>query len=155
VHIAQTEVEAFALSRKFLMEKVFVKYPEIFKDISEQSRIRYTHNIKNEILVHKNLHIEMVNKRATYNNINIEQKHDLNANIEDIDGDEKVLPRKKKSGDHTSMIHQRLRERILSVECEMRGIGSSLKNFLNVVDEDFNTLIANTRKMKLNQDKLH
>ena len=94
MHIAQTLVEGFSLSKKFLMGKVFPKYPEIFDDISEQSRMRYNRTIKDEILRHKNLHIEMVNKRASYNNINIQYKENQSKHEEDNSTVEMLRPLK-------------------------------------------------------------
>ena len=41
VYCAVSEVEAFALSKKFLVGKIFQKYPTIFKEIREDSRYRY------------------------------------------------------------------------------------------------------------------
>ena len=69
VHVATTEVEAFALSKKFLMRKVFPKYPDIYREIKDDSKYRYNSSIKDEIMKHKYSHIEVVNKRSTYNNI--------------------------------------------------------------------------------------
>ena len=69
MHVAQTNVEAFALSKKFLMGKVFPKYPNIYRDIRSESKTRYQANIKEKIMLHKQSHIEVVNKRSTYNSI--------------------------------------------------------------------------------------
>ena len=69
VHVAHTEVEAYSLSKKFLMGKVFPKYPNIYREIKEESRYRYNSQIKDDIMKHKQAHIEVVNKRSTYNNI--------------------------------------------------------------------------------------
>jgi len=74
VHIATTEVEAFALSKKFLMRKVFPNYPQIYKEIRDDSKYRYNSQIKDEIMKHKMSHIEVVNKRSTYNTLNIRHK---------------------------------------------------------------------------------
>lgn len=106
-------------------------------------------------MLHKNLHVEMVNMRATYNNIKIEEKPDSLKNIGEIDSNDVAFIPKSNDGTATSRIIKQLRERIYNVEAEMTSIGSSLHNFLNVVDEDFRTLIENTKKMKVNQDKLH
>ena len=69
VHVAISDVEAFALSKKFLMGKVFPKYPSIYRDIQNESKTRYQSNIKEKIMLHKQSHIEVVNKRSTYNSI--------------------------------------------------------------------------------------
>ena len=69
VHVAVSEVQAFALSKKFLMRKVFPKYPVIFREIKDDSKYRYSSNIKDPVMKHKYQHIEVVNKRNTYNNM--------------------------------------------------------------------------------------
>jgi len=65
--VATTEVEAFSLSKKFLVGKVFPKYPNIYREIRDESKFRYTSMIKDDIMKHKFAHIEVVNKRSTYN----------------------------------------------------------------------------------------
>jgi hypothetical protein len=53
VHLAKTEVEAFALSKKFLMRKVFPKYPLIYREIKEDAKYRYHSWMKEGIMKHK------------------------------------------------------------------------------------------------------
>ena len=67
-------MQAFALSKKFLMRKVFTKYPQIFREIKDDSKYRYNSNIKDPVMKHKYSHIEVVNKRSTYNNIQLKPK---------------------------------------------------------------------------------
>jgi hypothetical protein len=69
VHIATSEVEAFSISKKFLVRKIFPKYPTVYREIKEDSKHRYTTTVKEPILKHKINHIEVVNKRSTYNEI--------------------------------------------------------------------------------------
>ena len=71
VYVAVSEIEAFSLSKKFLSRKIFPKYPNVYREIKDDSKYRYNSTIKDEIMKHKNLHIEVVNKRSTYNNINL------------------------------------------------------------------------------------
>lgn len=56
------------------MKKVFPKYPQIYREIKDDSKYRYNSNIKDEIMKHKYSHIEVVNKRSTYNNIQLKSK---------------------------------------------------------------------------------
>ena len=58
VHLAKSEVQAFALSKRFLMKKVFGKYPQIFREIKENSKYRYHSWMKESIMRHKFQHIE-------------------------------------------------------------------------------------------------
>lgn len=74
VHVAISEIEAFSLSKKFLARKIYPKYPNIYREIKDDSKYRYNSAIKDEIMKHKNQHIEVVNRRSTYNNINLKQK---------------------------------------------------------------------------------
>jgi len=68
------EVEAFSLSKKFLMRKVFPKFPGIFKGMKEDIKLRYNSQIKEEIMKHKLSHIDGVNKKSTYDNIALKGK---------------------------------------------------------------------------------
>ena len=69
-----TEVEAFALSKKFLLNHIFPKYPNIYIEIMEDSKHRYNSTIKDDIMKHKQQHREIVNKRSSYNNIYVKNK---------------------------------------------------------------------------------
>ena len=96
VHVAHSEVEAFCLTKTFLMTRVFPKYPFIYTDIKNESKKRYISQIKEEIMKHKTDHIDVVNKRSTYNNIQLKPKHvnDINSQqimlsqVKDDDGSE-------------------------------------------------------------------
>lgn len=59
---------------------IFPKYPTIYREIKDDSKYRYNSTIKDEIMKHKHSHIEIVNKRSSYNNIYIKQKPVTNIN---------------------------------------------------------------------------
>jgi len=54
-----------------LARKIFPKYPNVYREIKDDSKYRYNSAIKDEIMKHKHSHIEVVNKRSTYNNIHL------------------------------------------------------------------------------------
>ena len=56
VHICVEHVEAFALSADFLMDEIFPKYPNVFQEIKDQSKYRYSSGA-NEIYKQKHAHI--------------------------------------------------------------------------------------------------
>lgn len=74
IFISVSEVKAFALSKRFLLQQIFVKYPEIAADIKEQSFNRYKKNIKSRLIKHRNEHLEEVNKKSSYKNILVKDK---------------------------------------------------------------------------------
>jgi len=74
VYVTQSEVTAFALSKRFLQTKIFKKYPDIAAEIKEQSFYRYKKNIKNKLLKYRAEHIEEINRRSSYRTINIQQR---------------------------------------------------------------------------------
>ena len=148
MHIAQTEVEAFALSKKFLMDKVFPKYPFIYREIKNESRHRYQSTIKDEIMRHKFSHIEVVNKRSTYNNIQLKPKE-----VSDIQT-QQVLVSKSQNDSGTTNIRQQFQERIVGIEQEMKKIEASLTDFLATVQHDFYGLILKVGQMKNNMKRL-
>jgi hypothetical protein len=73
VHACISEVEAFALSKSFMFSKIFPKYPEIYKEIKEDAKIRYTTSV-NQIIKHRNAHLEVINKRNLFNTITVKKK---------------------------------------------------------------------------------
>ena len=148
VHIAQTDVEAFALSKKFLMGKVFPKYPVIFRDIRNESRHRYQSTIKDEIMRHKNSHIEVVNKRSTYNNIHLKQKEVTDMQTQ------QVLLAKSEGSLSTVTIRRQFQERIVGIEQEMKKIEASLTEFLGTVQYDFKGLLTKIEQMRGNITRL-
>ena len=74
VHVAVSNVEAFGLSKKFLMSKIFPKYPHIYQEIKDQCKYRYNSTVKNEIQKHKQGHLAVVNMKSTYNVMHLNQK---------------------------------------------------------------------------------
>ena len=74
MYAACSDVEAFALNKNFMLGKIFPKYPEIYREIKDDSRYRYTTSIKDMIIKHKVSHIDSVNKRTFYNNVAVTQK---------------------------------------------------------------------------------
>lgn len=56
------------------MRSIFPKYPNIYREIKEESQYRYSGWIRNSIMKHKLAHCEQVNKRSTYNTINLKCK---------------------------------------------------------------------------------
>ena len=54
LYIAHTNVEALSLSKKFLMRKIFSKFPDIFKRIKNDAEEYYETVLRPEILKHKN-----------------------------------------------------------------------------------------------------
>ena len=148
VHIAIQDVEAFALSKKFLMGKVFPKYPLIYKQIKNESKHRYQSTIKDEIMRHKMSHVEVVNKRSTYNNIQLKPKE-----VSDIQT-QQVLVAKSKNDSGTTNIRQQFQERIVGIEQEMKKIEASLTDFLNTVQLDFRGLIGKIEQMRGNMTRL-
>ena len=69
LHVAETEVEAFALTKDFLMNEVFPKYPIVYRDIRNEAKARYNASVKDEVLRHKSLHLELVNRRSAHKSL--------------------------------------------------------------------------------------
>lgn len=130
------------------MGKVFPKYPLIYKQIKNESKHRYQSTIKDEIMRHKHSHIEVVNKRSTYNNIQLKAK-----DVSDIQT-QQVLVAKSKNDSGTTNIRQQFQERIVGIEQEMKKIEASLTDFLNTVQQDFRGLIGKIEQMRGNMTRL-
>jgi hypothetical protein len=74
VIVAVKRVSAFALSKNFLANKIFPKYPEIAAEMKEQSFYRYKKNIQTKLLKHRNEHIEEVNKVSSHKVLSLKIK---------------------------------------------------------------------------------
>jgi NAD+--asparagine ADP-ribosyltransferase len=73
VFVAQSEVRAFSLSKRFL-HATFSKYPDIATEIKEQSFFRYKKNVRAKLLKYRDEHIEELNKKSTYKVIILKEK---------------------------------------------------------------------------------
>ena len=80
IFIAVSEVKAFALSKRFLLQNIFVKYPDIAQEIKEQSYYRYKKNIKNRLIKHRNEHLDEINKKSSYKFIQVKDKNNEQQN---------------------------------------------------------------------------
>lgn len=130
------------------MRKVFPKYPQIYREIKDDSKYRYNSSIKDEIMKHKYSHIEVVNKRSTYNNIQLKPKQ-----VTDISS-QQLLVRTTRVEGGTQSLRQQFQERIVGIEQEMKKIDSSLVDFLTTVTTDFIGLIGKIEQMKDNMQQL-
>lgn len=137
------EVEAFSLSKKFLMRKVFPKFPHIVKGMKEDSKYRYNSYIKEEIMKHKLSHIEVVNKRSTYDNIALRGK---------VTADTFVTL--SQDGALTNDIGRTFAERVAGLVAETLKIDNSLNEFLGTVTSDFNSLVNQIDQMRGNLQML-
>lgn len=74
IYMAQSDVTAFALSKKFLFSEVFPVFPEIAAKIKEESRKFYHKHVYKPIHEDRMNKISKVNKKSVYKNIEITQK---------------------------------------------------------------------------------
>lgn len=73
------------------MGKIFPKYPDIYEEIKDSSKYAYNGLIKYELVKHKTLHLQYVNKSNTYQEMNLKPK--VYANDQD-DQDPLVITRR-------------------------------------------------------------
>lgn len=53
IFIAVSEVKAFSLSKRFILQNIFVKYPEIGREMIGKSAQRYRKNVKKRLIKHR------------------------------------------------------------------------------------------------------
>ena len=53
IHMAIDRVSAYSLSKHYLQDKIFPKYPEIANKIKQSSQLRYFQNIRRELMEHR------------------------------------------------------------------------------------------------------
>ena len=105
VHVAHTEIEAFSLTKEFLMDKVFPKYPIIFRTIKNESKMRYLTQVRCDVMKHKNHHVDVVNRRSTYNTMKLDYKP---ISLTEENNSYIVLPDDDGSGRILMNFHQRI-----------------------------------------------
>jgi hypothetical protein len=74
--MAVAPVKAMSLNKKFLQNKIFVKYPVIAHEIKVRSATRYFKNVRDKLLISQKKHIMEINKQSPYKQINIMEKHE-------------------------------------------------------------------------------
>lgn len=72
------EVKAFSLAKKFLLQKIFPKYPHIAATIKKGCSDRYKKNVRQRLLKYRVEHVMEINKKSSYKSISIMLKNDLN-----------------------------------------------------------------------------
>jgi hypothetical protein len=60
--MAIENISSFSLSKKFLNEEIFPKYPKIANKIKQGAEMRYMKNIRRVLLDQKQQHIREINK---------------------------------------------------------------------------------------------
>ena len=73
--MALEDIKAISLSKDFLLDSIFKKYPLIAHKIKEGSQYRYFYNIKKVLLAKREEHILKINKESPYKQINISDKN--------------------------------------------------------------------------------
>ena len=86
IFIAVAEVKAFALSKRFLLHNIFLKYPDIATEIKSDSYQRYKKNVKNRLIKHRQEHLEEINKKSSYKYIQVRDKAESVANVDGSGG---------------------------------------------------------------------
>ena len=84
IYICIENVEAIALSKKYLVDYLFPKYPQICHRIKENSEKRYTKNVRDKLMEKRQAHIIEVNKQSPYKQIKIQDKKKM-VNQEKVD----------------------------------------------------------------------
>ena len=79
--MAMTRVEAIYLSKKFLREEIFRKYPKIAQPIMEGSKNRYMQNIRQVISNQRMSHLKEVNAQSRYKTFSIKEKNSITEKI--------------------------------------------------------------------------
>lgn len=66
------------MSKKFLLQNIFVLYPYIAATIKKGCSDRYKKNVRQRLLKYREEHIAEINKKSSYKYINIMDKNDYN-----------------------------------------------------------------------------
>ena len=69
-------MEAISISKQFLNDEIFVKYPKIALKIKEGSECRYMKNVREVIMQKRQKHIVDINKSSQYKQFKLIDKND-------------------------------------------------------------------------------
>lgn len=141
LYLAHTNVEAFSLSKKFLMRRIFTKFPDTFKRIKNDAEEYYQNVLRPEILKHKKQYFQNLNERTTYDTLKLKQK---NKNLPTSE-----MPIYNAEASINLFQHQ-FTERIAMVTAMSKQAEESLGDFLTSVNQDFQYMIENISEMQSN-----
>ena len=66
------EVKGYALSKEFLNDKIFARYPVREFFIKRQAKHRYKKHLKQRLIRYREEHIQWINKKSEYKAIKLE-----------------------------------------------------------------------------------
>lgn len=166
IFISVTEVKAFALSKRFLLHNIFVKYPEIANEIKEQSYVRYKKNVKNRLIKHRHEHLEEINKKSSYKFIEVKDKGDGVSNIDgtggadndkqtfngapNLDQPDIKISKNGSAGSGETDLNSILKKRIEGIQGEMQKFNTNINEFAETCDTELNNLIGNINLLQRN-----
>lgn len=84
--MAISKISAYSLSKKFLQEDIFPKYPLIANKIKQGADLRYKLNVRHVLMEQRQQHIQEINKQSHYKKVNITDKNQIENNIELMNG---------------------------------------------------------------------
>jgi hypothetical protein len=64
VYIVTKPLKCYALTKKFLLNKIFPKYPEIAAEMKAEALLRYRKSLKQPVTEHMNQEYENMNKKS-------------------------------------------------------------------------------------------
>jgi hypothetical protein len=148
--VAVTAVEAFALSKEFLIEKLFPRYPSIFNEIKDSSKYEYNSLIKYELLKHKNEHISYVSKSHTYQEFAVTSKRMLSSQEVSLN----LPPQCTRDEYEGYMTRMRFRDRLFKIEMDVDKIRRSMKTQMELMTHDFEKVVFQSRAMGHSREQL-
>ena len=86
IYMAISKISAYSLSKKFLQEDIFPKYPLIANKIKQGADLRYKLNVRHVLMEQRQQHIQEINKQSHYKKVNITDKNQIENNIELMNG---------------------------------------------------------------------
>jgi len=140
IFIAVNDVKAFSLQKNFLLHNIFVKYPQIAKEMIALSAKRYKKNVKLRLIKHREEHLEEINNKSSYKMITVKEKANLESEAAE---EQKAEGEIKKLGRHDTDLNSILKKRIESIQSEMTKFSENIGEFALTCDLELNNLIGN------------
>ena len=153
------EVKAYSISKKFLQDEIFPKYPVEELWIKRGSFDRYKRAIRSRLLKYRSEHINEVNKKSSYKSIKLSLKTGFSGDVEkggSMLSDVKISEIQESSAISMAKtendLNEILKNRIDVIQSEMERFNSFIVEFAETADLELLNVVGNVNLLHRNMD---
>ena len=128
------DVKGFALTKKFLHETVFPKYPHITSKMQSESMRLYKKTIFKPVNDERKIKIQQLNKKSVYRQIQFIDK-DTNIKESQYNSKQDALGHEKNKILAEKIISQNLNDNIGEIQQQLTKVSENIKHVSNTFDQ--------------------